>query len=201
MPEHEEGPFAPVPLGSPVMSPGESSDVGVNQYWGFLRTLASLQVDFRLRGQIDLSGLVNETLFQAAEHWEQLQDLNSHKKRAWLRKALQHKIIDKIRQIRALTNPFDEAVEATHGRILTWPEVEDTLPLEELQKQEESLEVIERLAQLPKGEQVALELRYFEGWSYRQIAEYLDRSEQAVAGLLKRGLQHLREMYEQREEG
>jgi RNA polymerase sigma-70 factor (ECF subfamily) len=48
------------------------------------------------------------------------------------------------------------------------------------------------MAQLPDSQREALIMRHFHGWSLAQIAEQLDRSPSAVAGLLKRGLQQLR---------
>ncbi len=49
------------------------------------------------------------------------------------------------------------------------------------------------LEQLPDTQREALRLRYVEGYSLKQLAEAMHKSEMAVAGLLKRGLQALRE--------
>jgi RNA polymerase sigma-70 factor (ECF subfamily) len=54
------------------------------------------------------------------------------------------------------------------------------------------LELSAALARLPDAQRQALELRYFQGWSLAQIAQHLNRSQAAAAGLLKRGLQQLR---------
>jgi RNA polymerase sigma-70 factor (ECF subfamily) len=49
---------------------------------------------------------------------------------------------------------------------------------------------------LPEDQREAIRLRYLEGWSLAQIAEHFDRSQVAVAGLLKRGLRGLREYFD-----
>ena len=50
------------------------------------------------------------------------------------------------------------------------------------------------LGKLPQDQREALRLRYLEGKTLLEIAERLDRSEMAVAGLLKRGLRSLRDL-------
>lgn len=59
-------------------------------------------------------------------------------------------------------------------------------------RQEQAIQLSTALAKLPDAQREALVLRHFHGWSLAQIAEELGRSHAAVAGLLKRGLQQLR---------
>jgi RNA polymerase sigma-70 factor (ECF subfamily) len=49
------------------------------------------------------------------------------------------------------------------------------------------------LKRLPETQAEAIRLRYLEGCSLRDIAERMNKSELAVAGLLKRGLRSLRD--------
>lgn len=55
------------------------------------------------------------------------------------------------------------------------------------------VELAESMSKLPASQQEALRLRYMEGWTLKKIAEHMQKTEMAVAGLLKRGLQGLRE--------
>lgn len=48
------------------------------------------------------------------------------------------------------------------------------------------------LEEIPDTQREALRLRYVEGCSLKEIAAKMDKSEMAAAGLLKRGLQALR---------
>ena len=55
------------------------------------------------------------------------------------------------------------------------------------------------LAQLPEAQRQALVLQHWHGWSLAEIAAELGRSPAAVAGLIKRGLQRLRQDLELRD--
>jgi RNA polymerase sigma-70 factor (ECF subfamily) len=57
------------------------------------------------------------------------------------------------------------------------------------------LQVATAMEQLPAAQREAIRLRYIEGLPVSEIASRLDRSITAVAGLLKRGLEALREKF------
>ena len=59
---------------------------------------------------------------------------------------------------------------------------------------EQAVRLAMLLGKLPQDQREALRLRYLEGKTLLEIAERLDRSEMAVAGLLKRGLRSLRDL-------
>ena len=48
------------------------------------------------------------------------------------------------------------------------------------------------IEELPEDQREAIRLRYLQGWSLEQVASHFERSEGAIAGLLKRGMQSLR---------
>jgi len=50
------------------------------------------------------------------------------------------------------------------------------------------------LTQLSDEQRLAVILKHFHGWPLAEIAEHMDRTVSAVAGLLKRGLKRLREL-------
>ena len=54
------------------------------------------------------------------------------------------------------------------------------------------MRLAEALANQPEAQREALVLQHWHGWSLAQIAQHLERSPAAVAGLLKRGLKELR---------
>ena len=57
------------------------------------------------------------------------------------------------------------------------------------------------LAHIPETQREAIRLRYLEGMSLKEISERIEKSEMAVAGLLKRGLRALREEMATRQNG
>ncbi|MCL6502800.1 MAG: RNA polymerase sigma factor [Pirellulales bacterium] len=63
---------------------------------------------------------------------------------------------------------------------------------------ETAAQLLQLIESLPAEFQKALKLRYFEGLSIRAIAEKLERSPDAVVGTLRRGLEWLRELAQQK---
>jgi RNA polymerase sigma-70 factor (ECF subfamily) len=68
-------------------------------------------------------------------------------------------------------------------------------------RQEELLGLAEALAQLPEDQRRAVELRHLGGCSVTEVAQQMERSKEAVAKLLLRGVARLRELLEAPVEG
>src|SRR5262249_30247495 len=67
-------------------------------------------------------------------------------------------------------------------------------PHEQTNYQEKLLKLSDALAQLTRDQRVAVEYRHLHGLSVEEIARRMDRSKQAVGGLLRRGMRQLREI-------
>ena len=59
--------------------------------------------------------------------------------------------------------------------------------------QEDLFQLAHALALLPEEQRSVVELKHLQAWTVAEICQHLGKSEAAVAGLLRRGLQHLRE--------
>ncbi len=59
-------------------------------------------------------------------------------------------------------------------------------------RNEQAVHLAEALEGLPQAQREALVLEYWHGWSLAEIGQHLGRSRAAVAGLIKRGMKHLR---------
>src|SRR3954471_14566695 len=68
-------------------------------YRDYLQLLARLQVDARLQGKVDLSGVVQQTLLEAHQAWEKLRSWDEAQRAAWLRKALANNLTDELRKL------------------------------------------------------------------------------------------------------
>jgi RNA polymerase sigma-70 factor (ECF subfamily) len=66
---------------------------------------------------------------------------------------------------------------------------------------ERAILLAQMMQSLPEDQFESIRLRYIEGWSLARIAERLNRSQDSVAGLLKRGLQSLRKQMQPAGEG
>ena len=70
-----------------------------------------------------------------------------------------------------------------------------------MMRDEASVVLANCLEQLPETQREAIRMRYLEGMSLKEISERIEKSEMAVAGLLKRGLRTLREEMANRQNG
>jgi RNA polymerase sigma-70 factor (ECF subfamily) len=164
----------------------------------YLRLLARLQLDPRLRSKLDPSDVVQQTLLEAYEKRDQFHGTTEGEWLAWLRQALAHNLADALRafgQAKRDVNrerSLDAAVEASSRRLAAWLAAEQSSPSQQAQRHERAVLLAEALAALPDDNREALVLHYCEDRPLADIATHLGRTPAAVAGLLKRGLKQLR---------
>lgn len=113
---------------------------------------------------------------------------------AWLKAALQNDFRDEVRRVTA--GKRDILRECQLGS--ADPAAEQESPARPLKKAEEIRKLLTHLDELPAEQQQALRLRYLDGLSVEQVAVQLKKTRPAVAGLLRRGLDALREKYDTR---
>jgi RNA polymerase sigma-70 factor (ECF subfamily) len=170
----------------------------LEQYRDYLRLLAAQQLALRYQGKADPSGVVQETLWEAHRQLDRGVHAPAGDRLAWLRRILAHNLIDEVRRLNADKRDvgrevsLQRAVEMSSQRLEQWLAVEAPAD-RRLQREELLLELVAALARLPDAQREAVTLHYWSGWTLAQIAEHLDRSPSAAAGLLKRGLRQLRE--------
>ena len=74
-------------------------------------------------------------------------------------------------------------------------------PEAELLKKEDALELLDALQNLRPEYGEALKLRYFEGMSYDEIGQVMDKDHKQVENLIQRGKKSLRVLLESVEKG
>ena len=175
------------------------------QYREYLSLLARLQVDARLGGKLDLSGVVQQTLLEACQAAEQLRGRSAAEKAAWLRKAMAHNLAYQIRRLRSDKRDVDreraleDGLEQSSGRVEGWLAAEQSTPSAQASRHEQALLLARALTQLPDGQRRAVELRHLRGMSLVEIADVMETSKSAVVGLLHRGVQKLRGLLQEKE--
>src|SRR4051794_23534583 len=98
----------------------------LERYREFLSLLARLQLDPRLQGKVDLSGVVQQTLLELHQGFDQFQAWEEVQKAAWLRKILAHNLTDEVRKLRtagrdvARERPLEAALECSSARLEAW---------------------------------------------------------------------------------
>ncbi len=175
-----------------------SQNRNLEDYREYLRLLAQLQIDPLLQGKIDLSGVVQQTMLEADQAMPQYEVESGDHLGAWLRRILANNMTDEIRKLRAgkrdvsRERSLEAALEQSSNRLRSWLATDQSSPSGHALREEQAIRLSDALAKLPEAQREALVLRHFQDWSLARIAEHLGRSHAAVAGLLKRGLQQLR---------
>ena len=166
----------------------------------YLRLLARLQIDPRLRGKLDPSDVVQETLLRAHEKLDQFRGGTDAELAGWLRRILANELGQALRRFGrrqrdvALERSLEAAVDRSSARLEGWLAADLPGPGEVAARNEQLLRLADTLAGLPEDQRTALELRHLQGVPVAEIGRALGRSEAAVAGLLRRGLMRLREL-------
>lgn len=176
----------------------EGADRNLEDYREYLRFLAELQLDRPLQGKIDLSGVVQQTMLEAHQALPNCKRQDTQHLAAWLRRILANNLADEIRKLRTekrdvrRERSLEAALEQSSNRLQAWLAADQSSPSSHALQQEQALRLSAALGKLPDAQREALVMRHFRSWSLAQIAEHLGRSHAAVAGLIKRGLQQLR---------
>jgi RNA polymerase sigma-70 factor (ECF subfamily) len=180
----------------------------LERFRDYLSLLARLQLDPRLRGKVDLSGVVQQTLLEAHQAMDKFQRMNDAQKAAWLRSALAHNLTDEVRKLStaardvARERSLEAELEESASRLETWLAADQSgQPSQQAIRNEQLLQLGHALAQLPEDQRLAVELHHLQGWSLAELAEHLERSKGAVAKLLYRGMDKLHALLEEPDEG
>src|SRR5437764_818388 len=173
----------------------------------YLSFLARLQLDPRLQGKVDLSGVIQQTLLEAHQALDQLAHWDEPQKRAWLRKVLAHNLTDEARKLRTAGRDvlreqrLEAALEQSSARIEAWLAADQSSPSQQAMRHEQVARLAEAVAQLPPDQRQAVALPPLRGQPVAEISRQMGRSSGAVGALLVRGLKKLRELLQETEPG
>ena len=167
-------------------------------YRGYLWALAHAQLDWRLRGQLEASDIVQQTLLRAHAGLSELRDRNPSVLVAWLRQILTSVLNDEIRRCHrgkrdvAREIALAADVDQSAAGMEQWLIADQTSPSMAAQRNEQLLQLADALLQLPEDQRDVVILRHLKNLPLQQIAELTKRTSASVAGLLRRGLAQLR---------
>jgi RNA polymerase sigma-70 factor (ECF subfamily) len=170
-------------------------DRDFESYRAYLHLLARLQVPRHLHGKLDLSGIVQTTLFEAHRSQE---DLRAQDPGPWLRRILVHNLTDELRKWGAgkragdREQSLEKALSDSSSRLEALLAADQSSPVQKAIRNEQVVHLAQALASLPEGQRRAVELHYLKACPVAVVAAELGCSKAAVAGLLHRGLANLR---------
>jgi RNA polymerase sigma-70 factor (ECF subfamily) len=169
----------------------------LDRYRDYLLLLARQVLDARLRGKLDASDIVQKTLLEAYQGLASFRGQSATELKAWLRAILTHNFTDAVRKFGPEVSheqSLQAAVEESSLRLEPWLAAEQSSPSQQAMRQEQLQRLAQALAQLLPDERTAVEMKHLQGRSVAEIAERLGRTEEAVGGLLRRGLSKLRQL-------
>jgi RNA polymerase sigma-70 factor (ECF subfamily) len=168
----------------------------LESFRSYLLLLARVQLDGRLRGQLDPDDLVQQTLTRALEKRDRFRGSDDAQRAAWLRKLLSRTLIDAARKSARAgggARSLETAIEQSSARLEAFLVADQTSPSGRAERQERLLRLADALAALPDDQRRAVELKHLQRLALVEVARRMGRSVPAVAGLLQRGLSALRE--------
>lgn len=168
----------------------------LEQYRAFLRLKARLDLDPRLVGKFDLSGVVQQTLLEAYQGLAGFRGESDDSLLAWLQQILSRNVLDEVRRLRRAK--YDAALECSLDGLSTKSRavlaIDQSSPSTCAARNEQLLQLAAAIDELPADQQTAVVLHHLQGFPLADVAVLMDRSKPAIAGLLHRGMLRLREL-------
>lgn len=170
----------------------------LNCFRGRLWLQAEIDLSPRLRAKVDASDIVQQTLLEAHRDLAAFRGQTEAELYGWLRTILARNLLNEYRHwsTQGRDNDLEQSVaerlDQSSLQINKFLASEQTSPSQQAVRNEQIEQLAVGLAELLEGERVAIMLKHFQDWSLSKISEHMGRSPDAIAGLLKRGLQKLR---------
>jgi RNA polymerase sigma-70 factor, ECF subfamily len=169
----------------------------LEEYRAYLKVLAKRYLNDRVRGRVDENDMVQITFLEAQRDLPNFRGTQVEELLGWLRNILRNNI-SSAHQRHLYTQKRSAGRETSRQPTDSGPSyvemaaADTSSPSQRVMRDEAAVFLATCLEDLPETQREALRLRYVEGRSLKEIAETMNKSEMAAAGLLKRGLQALR---------
>ena len=178
---------------------GQALGALLDLYRNYLKLLARRQMEERLRGNVDPSDLVQETMLEAQRDFRQFRGIKEPELMSWLRKLLAHNAADVIRRYLVtrqrnvrfegeLCGELDRSSQAMDRAITA----SDTSPSQRYARRERAILVADALERLPADYREVLVLRRIEGLSLREVAKRMNRTVDSVKNVWARAVPRFR---------
>ena len=190
-----ERPDLPEPDSPPI---DVSDPVIVARYEPYLRMLARTQMRKAYQAKVGASDMVQQAMMQAVQGLDGFRGKTEAEFRAWLRQILArhlchldrdlHRDKRDIRREQSMEQKLAQSSMRLQGLLAG----EGPTPSQNAAMGENVLRMAEAIERLPESQREAIRLHYLEGMKLSEVAEQLDKSTGAIAGLLHRGMKTLR---------
>lgn len=172
----------------------------LDRFRDYLHVLAESLLSASLRKKVDAADVVQQTLLQGYQSFEQFRGTTDAELAAWLRTILSNVMFGLMReysrQCRDISREQSiQAVEQSSMQLANLLAANTSSPSAALQRQEWANEVARAMLKLTTDQRQAIMLKYWHNATLAEIGEQLGKSNEAVAGLIFRGMQKLKEMF------
>jgi len=160
-----------------------------------LRTAAERDIRHRLQARVDASDIVQQTFLSAYNNFDEFGGKCEAEFAAWLEQIQNRNILDAVRvHVRSGKRSVDRELSQQDDAkgVSGLPDGKSPSPSHAAIQGDERQRLLAALEQLPPDQREAVRMRHLEGKTLAQIMEDLERSKEAAAALIKRGLANLR---------
>ena len=183
------------------MNPSGKNDAAPDfeQFRRYLVLQAEMQLSPRLKVKEDPSDIVQEALMEAHRDLKDFHGKTEIELRAWLRRILTNNLADKARRYHTQQRTIrrevslQDQLEQSSALFMSQLDPKQETPSKLMMTQERSEQLAEALLKLRDEERTAVVFKHIHNLPVAEIAQHLGRTEEAVAGLLRRGLKKLRD--------
>jgi RNA polymerase sigma-70 factor (ECF subfamily) len=189
MSEHEND-SPPIDVSDPAI---------VAKYEPYLRMLARTQMRKAYQAKIGASDMVQQAMLQAVQGLGGFRGSTEAEFRGWLRQILArhlchldrdlHRDKRDIRREQSMEQKLAKSSMRLEGLLAG----DVATPSQNVALGEHVIQLADAIDALPESQRDAVRLHYLEGMKLSEVAEQLDKTTGAVAGLLHRGMKALRE--------
>jgi RNA polymerase sigma-70 factor (ECF subfamily) len=166
----------------------------LERYRPFLLLISHNQIDPKVAARCSPSDIVQETFAEACRGFDRFTGSTEAEFSVWLRTIHEHNLCDAARRhliAQGRAAGREQRLRGPEeGASITWRDVpaSEQSPSDWAIEGERALRLASLLLSLPEGQREAIRMRHLEGCTVAEIAQRMERSLPAVAGLLKRGL-------------
>lgn len=173
---------------------GEAEALGplLDRFRPLLRARARESLPAPLLARIDESDVVQQTCLLVLRQFEQLRGRSVGEFVAWLLQVHQHNLLNMVEHHRGTAKRNVDREQPGEQNAAANIPGQLTSPSQKAVRGERRQQLEQAIANLPDGQCEAVRMRFLEEASLAEIAHRMGRSEEAVAGLLKRGIAQLK---------
>lgn len=172
----------------------------IERYRAYLRLLAEAQTDQSLKARVDLSGVVQQSLWEGSRTITSIGTQDSEEMARLLRRILTNNLRDEIRRATAQKRDvrLERSIEQSSLRLGALLADSSPTPGQHAVMNERAVLVAEAVMQLSDDQRHVIVRHYLSGETVDETARAMSRSVASIAGLLHRALRQLRENLEQK---